>query len=71
MYLAVVLDLFSRKVIGWHLSNAPETALILAALNQAVILRKITPNNSPELPNTPDPQTLAAMDSEARAASPG
>ena len=44
MYLAVVLDLFSRKVIGWHLSNAPDTALILAALNQAVILRKITPN---------------------------
>ncbi|QTR51860.1 IS3 family transposase [Candidatus Thiothrix anitrata] len=42
MYLAVVLDLFSRKVVGWQLSAAPDTALILAALNQAVILRQVT-----------------------------
>ncbi|QTR49597.1 IS3 family transposase [Candidatus Thiothrix anitrata] len=42
MYLAVVLDLFSRKVVGWQLSATPDTALILAALNQAVILRQVT-----------------------------
>lgn len=41
MYLAVVLDLFSRKVVGWHLSGSPDTALILAALDQAVILRRV------------------------------
>jgi putative transposase len=42
MYLAVVMDLFSRKVVGWHLSGSPDTALILAALNQAVVLRKVS-----------------------------
>ena len=43
VYLAVVLDLFSRKVVGWCLSDAPGTRLILAALNQAATLRRITP----------------------------
>ena len=42
MYLAVVLDLFSRKVVGWQLSNSPDTVLVLAALNQAAILCQIT-----------------------------
>lgn len=42
MYLAVVLDLFSRKIVGWHLSDTPDTALVLAALNQAALLRQIT-----------------------------
>lgn len=45
MYLAVVLDLFSRKVVGWHLSDSPDTALILAALNQAVVLRQVSVSN--------------------------
>lgn len=43
LYLAVVLDLFSKKVVGWCLSATPDTNLVLAALNQAVILRQITP----------------------------
>jgi putative transposase len=42
IYLAVVLDLYSRKVIGWQLSDSPNTTLILNTLNQAVILRQIT-----------------------------
>jgi transposase InsO family protein len=29
VYLAVVLDLFSRKVVGWSVSASPYTALIL------------------------------------------
>lgn len=45
MYLAVVLDLFSRKVVGWHVSDSPDTALILEAINQAAILRQVTPGN--------------------------
>lgn len=45
VYLAVVLDLFSRKVVGWSVSASPDTALILAALNQAVALRRVTPGN--------------------------
>lgn len=39
-YLAVVLDLFSRKVIGWSVSDKPDTALVLAALSQALVTRK-------------------------------
>lgn len=43
LYLAIVLDLFSRKVVGWCLSANPDTNLVLAALNQAATLRQITP----------------------------
>lgn len=42
MYLAVVLDLFSRKIVGWQLSDTPDTVLVLAALHQAALLRQIT-----------------------------
>ena len=45
VYLAVVLDLFSRKVVGWCLSDAPDTRLILAALNQAATLRRTAPDS--------------------------
>jgi transposase InsO family protein len=44
VYLAVVLDLFSRKVVvGRGMSASPDTVLILAALNQAAVLRQVTP----------------------------
>jgi putative transposase len=46
MYLAVVLDLFSRKVVGWAVSSNPDARLVLEALNQAVILRHVTPETS-------------------------
>jgi putative transposase len=36
LYLAVVLDLFSRKVIGWALSEQIDAELALAALRMAV-----------------------------------
>lgn len=36
VYLAVVLDLFSRRVVGWSVSDTPDTALVLAALSQAL-----------------------------------
>jgi len=35
-YLAVVLDLYSRMVVGWSVSRTPDTALVLAALMMAV-----------------------------------
>jgi putative transposase len=38
-YLAVVLDLYSRKVIGWSVSDRPDTALVIAALSQALVTR--------------------------------
>jgi putative transposase len=36
VYLAVVLDAFSRRVVGWSLARSLQTALPLAALNQAI-----------------------------------
>ena len=40
MYLAVVMDLFSRKIVGWHIDKRMTTDLVLTALNRAYILRK-------------------------------
>ncbi len=39
-YLAIVLDLFSRKVVGMALQDTMKTSLILEALNQALLLRR-------------------------------
>jgi len=36
VYLAVILDLFSRKCIGWSLSRDVDTYLTLGALNMAI-----------------------------------
>lgn len=36
VYLAVILDLFSRKVIGYHLSGHLDTRLTLSALQMAI-----------------------------------
>jgi len=40
LYLAVILDLFSRKVIGWALSEDIDTELTLAALRMALEERR-------------------------------
>jgi len=39
VYLGIVLDLFSRKVVGMSLKNRMKTDLILSALNQALTHR--------------------------------
>lgn len=39
VYMAVVLDVFSRKVVGWSLARAMTSPLPLAALNQAIAKR--------------------------------
>ena len=36
LYLALVMDLFSRKIVGWELSREVDTDLTMAALNKAV-----------------------------------
>ena len=36
LYLAAVLDLFSRKIVGWSMSDRIDTALVEAALAMAV-----------------------------------
>lgn len=42
-YLAVILDLFSRRVVGWAMSTTNDTALALAALQDAVDTRRTVP----------------------------
>ena len=39
LYLAVVIDLYSRRIVGWHLDQQMETALTSRALMMAVNLR--------------------------------
>ena len=41
-YLAVVLDVFSRKVVGWAFGQRQTADLVLAALNMALLTRKPT-----------------------------
>ncbi|NDF13617.1 MAG: IS3 family transposase, partial [Proteobacteria bacterium] len=43
VYLAVILDLFSRKVVGWAISLRIDTELCLTALNDAIEKRKPAP----------------------------
>lgn len=40
LYLAVMIDLFSRKVVGWSMSNKNNVQLVSDALNMAVINRR-------------------------------
>jgi transposase InsO family protein len=43
VYLAVVLDLFSRKVVGWAMSGSPDTELVSRAFRSAVTRRRPPP----------------------------
>lgn len=40
LYLAVVIDLFSRMVVGWAMSQRINAQLVIQALNMAILLRK-------------------------------
>lgn len=40
MYLAVVIDLFSRQVVGWSMQSRMQTDLVLQAMTMAVWRRK-------------------------------
>lgn len=40
VYLAVVLDLFSRKVVGWTIGSSLETELVATALRRAIEARR-------------------------------
>ena len=43
LYLAVVMDLFSRKIVGWSMSSGMDVSLVLAALDMAVEGRRPAP----------------------------
>jgi len=40
LYLAVILDLFSRRVVGWKLSESLDASLVCTALQNALVLRQ-------------------------------
>jgi transposase InsO family protein len=43
LYLAIVIDLFSRKVVGWSMSSRMKTTLVCDALRMAIWLRQPPP----------------------------
>lgn len=43
LYLAVVLDLYSRKVVGWAMAPNMAAELVCTALRMAIVLRKPAP----------------------------
>ena len=40
LYLAIVLDVFSRKIVGWAMEMHLRTELMLAAIDMAITMRK-------------------------------
>ncbi len=43
MYLATILDAYSRKCVGWNLSKRIDTQLALGALEKALATRDVKP----------------------------
>jgi len=43
LYLAIVIDLFSRKVVGWSMSSRMTATLVCDALRMAIWLRRPPP----------------------------
>lgn len=41
LYLAVIMDLYSRKIIGWAMSNRMKEDLVISALRMALFQRKV------------------------------
>jgi transposase InsO family protein len=43
VYLAVILDACSRRVVGWYLDNTLQDSLMVAALRMAIAARGAAP----------------------------
>ena len=43
MYLAVVMDLYSRRIVGWHIDKRMTKALVIQAMIKAYNLRQPSP----------------------------
>jgi transposase InsO family protein len=43
VYLAAVMDLYSRKIVGWSIGHTLETTLVKEALQQALLARRPAP----------------------------
>jgi transposase InsO family protein len=44
LFLAAILDLYSRKIVGWAMSERIDTALVLNALGMALLHRNVPAN---------------------------
>jgi len=53
LYLCVIIDLFSREVVGLALSKVNDSELILKTLQRAVVLRLTISNNKNSNPFYP------------------
>ena len=40
LYLAAVMDIFSRRIVGWSMSNRIDTSLVKSALDMAIFQRQ-------------------------------
>jgi len=45
LYLAVILDLYSRRVIGWSIADNLRAEMAVAALEMAILQRRLQPTN--------------------------
>ena len=43
MHLAVIMDLFSRQIVGWAVDETMTTELVMEAFNMAVMRRQVSP----------------------------
>jgi transposase InsO family protein len=43
LYVAMVMDLFSRRIVGWSMSSSPSHEVTVAALQMALALRRPAP----------------------------
>lgn len=43
LYLAIVLDLYSRRIVGWSLNNRMSRTLVMDALRMAILRRQPSP----------------------------
>jgi transposase InsO family protein len=58
LYLAVVVDVWSRRVVGWAMATHLRTQLVLEALDMALVRRRpcgVIPGLWPALPHRRDP----------------
>jgi putative transposase len=44
LYLAAIMDLYSRKIVGWAMSHRLKESLVINALNMALLRRKVDGN---------------------------
>lgn len=68
LYLAVVLDAFSRRIIGWAMGNDQKAQLVIDAMNMALDRRRWARTNgaSPATPRTNGGQGLATTQAQQR-----